>query len=227
MTGMRAEDGEWRVTVNLYRLSDRYPDKDVNWCEEKQEAMAYYTSDADDAIRTARDMSIRWMGEGIALGMSRESAKAMFRMHSGPVHRCPSRTGNGSPWRVASDGKKCVEIRDATGGSVVDRSVGFVVESAAARAATRLHGERIDFERQERLWQVMPRQQAMAAADEVFQRRLERVYGRNAGDARYKQSHDDPAVEQARTRLSKGIRGLACAAAGAARNRRQGQFVLT
>ena len=31
MTAMHA-DGEWRVTVNLYRLSERYPDKDTAWC---------------------------------------------------------------------------------------------------------------------------------------------------------------------------------------------------
>ena len=63
MTAMHA-DGEWRVTVNLYRLSERYPDKDTAWCEEKQEAMAYYTTDADDALATAQSMSKQWMEQG-------------------------------------------------------------------------------------------------------------------------------------------------------------------
>lgn len=65
LPGMTAlyNDGEWRVTVNLYRLSERYPDKDTKWCEKKQEDMAYYTDDADDALSTARDMSRRWMAE--------------------------------------------------------------------------------------------------------------------------------------------------------------------
>lgn len=57
-------DGEWRVTINLYRLSERYPDKNTAWCEEKQESMAYYTDDAEDALSTAMDMSERWVAEG-------------------------------------------------------------------------------------------------------------------------------------------------------------------
>jgi hypothetical protein len=63
LPGMTASriDGEWRVTINLYRLSDRYPDKNTEWCEEKQEAMAHYTNDPEDALGTARDMSARWV----------------------------------------------------------------------------------------------------------------------------------------------------------------------
>ena len=53
-------DGEWRVTINLYRLSERHPDKDTAWCEERQEAMAYYTEDAEDALATAKAMSKQW-----------------------------------------------------------------------------------------------------------------------------------------------------------------------
>lgn len=53
-------DGEWRVTINLYRLSERYPDKGVAWCDQKQEEMAYYTNDADDALETAKAMSGQW-----------------------------------------------------------------------------------------------------------------------------------------------------------------------
>ena len=64
MTALHA-DGEWRVTVNLYRLSERYPDQDTAWCEQKQEAMAYYTNDAEDALATAADMSRRWVEEGM------------------------------------------------------------------------------------------------------------------------------------------------------------------
>ncbi|WP_323025746.1 hypothetical protein [Castellaniella sp.] len=53
-------DGEWRVTINLYRLSERFPGKSAAWCEAKQEAMAYYTDDADDALGTARKMAEEW-----------------------------------------------------------------------------------------------------------------------------------------------------------------------
>lgn len=45
--------------------SERYPDKDTAWCEEKQEAMAYYTTDADDALATAQSMSKQWMDQGM------------------------------------------------------------------------------------------------------------------------------------------------------------------
>lgn len=223
MTGMRTEDGEWRVTVNLYRLSDRYPDKDVNWCEEKQEAMAYYTSDADDAIKTARDMSIRWMGEGIALGMSEREREGHVQDALRAGASVPLKDGRWLALGVAPDGDRCVEIRDA-GGSVVERSANFTTERAAARAAIQLHGERIDFEKQERLWKVMPRQQAMAAADEAFQRELERVYGKNAGDARYQQRHDDPGVERARSAYQKASEEWNVAAS-AARNQETQQFI--
>lgn len=60
MTAVRV-DGEWRVTINLYRLSERFPTRTTKWCEQKQEAMAYYTNDAEDALGTARDMSARWV----------------------------------------------------------------------------------------------------------------------------------------------------------------------
>lgn len=223
MTGMRTEDGEWRVTVNLYRLSDRYPDKDVHWCEEKQEAMAYYTSDADDAIKTARDMSIRWMGEGIALGMSEREREGHVQDALRAGASVPLKDGRWLALGVAPDGDRCVEIRDA-GGSVVERSANFTTERAAARAAIQLHGERIDFEKQERLWKVMPRQQAMAAADEAFQRELERVYGKNAGDARYQQRHDDPGVERARSAYQKASEEWNVAAS-AARNQETQQFI--
>ncbi len=53
-------DGEWRVTINIYRLSERHPGKPHAWCEEKQEAIAYYTDDAEDALGTARQMSEQW-----------------------------------------------------------------------------------------------------------------------------------------------------------------------
>ncbi|AYK20418.1 hypothetical protein [Aeromonas veronii] len=62
MTALHA-DGEWRVTINLYRLSERYPDKNTAWCEEKQEEMAYYTTDAEDALATAKKMSEAWVAE--------------------------------------------------------------------------------------------------------------------------------------------------------------------
>lgn len=66
MTALHA-DGEWRVTVNLYRLSERYPDKGRAWCEERQEAIAYYTNDADDALATAKSMSQNWVNEGLSM----------------------------------------------------------------------------------------------------------------------------------------------------------------
>jgi hypothetical protein len=59
--------GEWRVTVNIYRLSEQFPDKGLEWCEHKQEAVAYYTEDADDALATARDMSGRWVASALGL----------------------------------------------------------------------------------------------------------------------------------------------------------------
>lgn len=59
MTAVR-HNGEWRVTINIYRLSERFPDKGIDWCDAKQEAMAYYTEDADDALATARAMSAHW-----------------------------------------------------------------------------------------------------------------------------------------------------------------------
>lgn len=224
MTGAPNGYGDWRVTINLYRLSDRYPDKDVKWCEEKQEALAYYTSDADDAIRTARDMSIRWMDEGIALGMSAREREGHVQDALRAGASVPLKDGRWLALGVAPDGGRCVEIKDAAGSAVVERSASFTVESAAARAATRLHGERIDFEKQERLWKVMPRQQAMAAADEAFQRELERAYGKNAGDARYQQRHDDPGVERARSAYHKASEEWNTAAS-AARNQETQQFI--
>ncbi len=224
MTGAPNGYGDWRVTINLYRLSDRYPDKDVKWCEERQEALAYYTSDADDAIRTARDMSIRWMDEGIALGMSAREREGHVQDALRAGASVPLKDGRWLALGVAPGGGKCVEIKDAAGSVMVERSASFIVESAAARAATRLHGERIDFEKQERLWKVMPRQQAMAAADEAFRRELERVYGKNAGDARYQQRHDDPGVERASSAYRKASEEWN-AAASAARNQETQQFI--
>ncbi|VVT11682.1 conserved hypothetical protein [Sphingomonas aurantiaca] len=53
-------DGEWRVTVLFQSVAARNPAKSDRWCREKQEKLAYYTNDADDALGTARDMSKRW-----------------------------------------------------------------------------------------------------------------------------------------------------------------------
>ena len=65
LPGMTAQhaDGVWRVTINLYRISERYPNKNWAWCEEKQEEMAYYTTDAEDALVTAKNMSKEWTAE--------------------------------------------------------------------------------------------------------------------------------------------------------------------
>lgn len=76
LPGMTAlhSDGEWRVTVNLYRLSERYPDKGRAWCEERQEAIAYYTNDADDALATAKRMSQNWVNEGLTMDNKEQPA---------------------------------------------------------------------------------------------------------------------------------------------------------
>ena len=92
LPGMTAvcNDGEWRVTVNLYRLSERYPDKDRRWCEQKQEEMAYYTDYADDALSTARDMSRRWEQGAEAAAEAAQERAAVSRFMSVSVES----TGN-------------------------------------------------------------------------------------------------------------------------------------
>lgn len=52
LPGMTADriDGEWRVSVTFCQLLERNPEKTLEWCEAKQEAMAYYTDDAADAL---------------------------------------------------------------------------------------------------------------------------------------------------------------------------------
>lgn len=76
-------DGEWRVTINLYRLPERYPNKGTAWYEEKQEAMAYYTEDAEDAITTARDMSRRWE-EGLNMTNKEKAVPVRERVYDIP-----------------------------------------------------------------------------------------------------------------------------------------------
>ena len=83
MTALHA-DGEWRVTINLYQLSERYPDKKTAWCEEKQEAMAYYTEDAEDALATARNMSHRWVEEGLSMENKEKTESARERVYDIP-----------------------------------------------------------------------------------------------------------------------------------------------
>lgn len=56
----RCTDGEWRVTINVYDVSARYEGKGIDWCDRKQEALACYTDDAEDALGTARAMSAEW-----------------------------------------------------------------------------------------------------------------------------------------------------------------------
>lgn len=83
MTALHA-DGERRVTINLYQLSERYPDKKTAWCEEKQEAMAYYTEDAEDALATARNMSHRWVEEGLSMENKEKTESARERVYDIP-----------------------------------------------------------------------------------------------------------------------------------------------
>lgn len=52
--------GEWRVTIDLYCLSERFRSLSAVECEEKQEALAYYTDGEEDALATARVMSEEW-----------------------------------------------------------------------------------------------------------------------------------------------------------------------
>ena len=59
MTALRL-DREWRVTIRLDCVRTRYPNCSAEWCEHKQEAMACYTNDAEDALGTARAMSEHW-----------------------------------------------------------------------------------------------------------------------------------------------------------------------
>lgn len=62
MTALHA-DGEWSVKINLYRLFEPYPDKNTAWCKEKREEMAYYTTDAEDALATVKKMFEAWVTE--------------------------------------------------------------------------------------------------------------------------------------------------------------------
>lgn len=55
------EDGEWRVTLKMDHLRERYPNENKEWLTEKQESIAYYTNDADDAISTAELISKQWL----------------------------------------------------------------------------------------------------------------------------------------------------------------------
>ena len=57
-SGIRAHhsDGEWRVFITRNKLSELYPNATKDWLMDKQEAMAYYTDDSDDALATARLM---------------------------------------------------------------------------------------------------------------------------------------------------------------------------
>lgn len=58
LRGMTASrlDGEWRVTFKLSRLLEMHPGNNRAWYEAKQEETAYYTSDSDDALATAKRM---------------------------------------------------------------------------------------------------------------------------------------------------------------------------
>lgn len=54
-------DGEWQITIATNSIADRFPERSVAWCKEKQEAMMYYATDADDALGTAKRMSEEWV----------------------------------------------------------------------------------------------------------------------------------------------------------------------
>lgn len=56
----RHKDGEWRVSICLLSILRRYQHFKYREAQAKQEAMAHYTNDADDALSTAQDMSRRW-----------------------------------------------------------------------------------------------------------------------------------------------------------------------
>lgn len=68
LRGMTASrlDGEWRVTFKLSRLLEMHPGNNRAWYEAKQEEIAYYTSDAEDALATARRMYDESVAEKVA-----------------------------------------------------------------------------------------------------------------------------------------------------------------
>ena len=149
MTAMRDVSGEWRVTVDLYRLSDRYPDEKLPWLEAKQEAMAYYGDD-DDALSTAQDMSRRWIAEGLAAGMSeaeRAGTALSQLVHGASVALTGDRL---LAVEAGQDGQWKVLMTLADGASSGDG--GYGSSSEAARAALKAYGSELDADAQDRLW---------------------------------------------------------------------------
>ena len=82
-------DGEWRVVVKIDQIAERFPEKTATWRKEKQEAMAYYTTIADDAVSTAHRISKEWYAgaqqeQGID-GLTKKQQEALdaFRQYNG------------------------------------------------------------------------------------------------------------------------------------------------
>jgi hypothetical protein len=55
------DTGEYRISFSIYAIGRKWPELD-HWdkAEEKNEAMAYYTEDAEDALGTAAAMVAQW-----------------------------------------------------------------------------------------------------------------------------------------------------------------------
>lgn len=74
-------DGEWRVTVSTKEISDSYSDKSSEWKKEKQEAIAYYTNDADDAVATAQKISLEWAAQKMKMNIDKERVYDIPNIH--------------------------------------------------------------------------------------------------------------------------------------------------
>jgi len=56
----RVRDGEWRVTIKLSAICERFPNMTRTECQTHGEEMAAYTDDNADAVGTAQRMAKHW-----------------------------------------------------------------------------------------------------------------------------------------------------------------------
>lgn len=92
----RIEDDEWRVTVRLQKIKERYPNESAGWCADKQEAVAYYTGDAGDAVLTAQSMSKQWEADSV-----KEHAASAVAQPTGALHATSLPRASQQPKNVA------------------------------------------------------------------------------------------------------------------------------
>lgn len=58
------DTGEFRVSFSIYAIGRKWPELDhLDRAEEKNEALAYYTDDSEDALGTARGMLAAWRAQ--------------------------------------------------------------------------------------------------------------------------------------------------------------------